>query len=129
MPPYNSADFDPPAPVAYVTLRNQTSGAVWVDAPMQIDSGADVTLVPRATISRLGLTIEQNQSYELMGFDGNLTEAPMVQLELVFGRRIFRGQFLLIDQPIGILGRNILNEVSLLFDGPRLEWTEYRPAK
>ena len=47
----------------------------------------------------------------------------------VFGRRIFRGQFLLIDQPIGILGRNILNEVSLLFDGPRLEWTEYRPAK
>jgi hypothetical protein len=31
----------------------------------------------------------------------------------------------LLDQPWGILGRNVLNAVSLLFDGPRLVWDEH----
>jgi hypothetical protein len=48
----------------------------------------------------------------------------MVQLELVFLQKRFRGQFLLIDQPIGILGRNILNALSLLLDGPNARWDE-----
>jgi hypothetical protein len=39
-----------------------------------------------------------------------------------FSIRRFRGQFLLIDQDLGIIGRNVLNFVSLLFDGPRLTW-------
>jgi len=62
MPAYNASDFDPPAPVAYVTLRNRLTGAMWVDVPMQLDSGADVTLVPQAAVSRLGLNIMQNQA-------------------------------------------------------------------
>ncbi len=48
----------------------------------------------------------------------------MVQLELVFLRKRFKGQFLLIDQPIGILGRNVLNAVALLLDGPNAQWDE-----
>lgn len=127
MPAYNASDFDPPAPVAYVTLRNRLTGAMWVDVPMQLDSGADVTLVPQAAVSRLGLNIMQNQGYELIGFAGQTTVAAAVQLELVFCRRTFRGQFLLIDQEMGIIGRNLLNEVALLFDGPHLEWSEDRP--
>ncbi len=126
MPAYNASDFDPPAPVAYVTLRNRLTGATWVAVPMQLDSGADVTLVPQAVVSRLGLDIIQNQDYELMSFTGQTTVAAAVQLELVFCRRMFRGQFLLIDQEMGILGRNLLNEVALLFDGPHLAWNEYR---
>ena len=50
----------------------------------------------------------------------------MVELELVFLGRKFTGQFLLIDQPMGVLGRNILNVVSITFDGPREKWDEHK---
>ncbi len=53
MPACNASEFDPPAPIAYVTLRNRLTGATWVDVPMQLDSGADVTLVPQAAVSHL----------------------------------------------------------------------------
>jgi hypothetical protein len=60
-----------------------------------------------------------------MGFDGNLSTAPVVKAVLVFCGRTFRGQFLLIDQEHGILGRNILNAVPLVLDGPKLSWDEH----
>ena len=125
MAPYNATEFDPPAPVAYVTLRNGDTEAEWSDVPMQLDSGADITLVPQAAVKQLNLTVAPNISYELAGFDGHTTAAPMVRLELIFCRRTFRGQFLLIDQAWGILGRNVLNNVPLLFDGLNLMWREH----
>jgi hypothetical protein len=51
----------------------------------------------------------------------------MVQLEMVFLGRKFKGQFLLIDQPTGILGRNILNTIPILFNGPAGKWDEIKP--
>ena len=126
---YDSTEFDPPAPIAYVTLRNGVTGKEWLDVQMQLDTGADITLVPQEVVNRLNLTIVPNISYELAGFDGHTTIAPMVRLELLFCQRIFRGQFLLIDEERGILGRNVLNAVPLLFDGPRLQWSEYRRKK
>ena len=36
----------------------------------------------------------------------------------------FKGDFLVVDQPWGILGRNVLNAVPLTLDGPRLRWDE-----
>ncbi len=125
MTQYNATNFDPPAPVAYVTLRNPLNSIEWLEVPMLLDTGADITLVPQQVVEKLGLTMATNQSYELAGFDGNITTAQVVSLELVLCHRIFRGQFLLLDQTWGILGRNILNQLPLLFDGPRLEWREY----
>jgi hypothetical protein len=126
MPTYDSTQFDPPAPLAQVTLRNPDTGAAWSDVPMLLDSGADVTLIPQATVSQLGVSIIPDSYYELVGFDDNPSFAQVVRLELIFCRRTFRGRFLLIDQTWGILGRNILNAVPLLLDGPRLIWEEQR---
>ena len=53
-------------------------------------------------------------------------DATLVHLELVFCQRTFRGQFLLIDQSYGILGRNVLNAVPLFLDGPQLQWDDQR---
>ncbi len=36
----------------------------------------------------------------------------------------FRGKFLLVESDMGILGRNILNSLVLLFDGKQLSWRE-----
>jgi hypothetical protein len=126
MPTYDFTQFDPPAPLAQVTLRNPDTGAAWSDVPKLLDSGADVTLISQAAVSQLGVAIIPDSYYELIGFDENLSFAQVVRLELIFCRRTFRGRLLLIDQTWGILGRNILNAVPLLLDGPRLMWEEQR---
>ncbi len=127
MPAYDSKRFDPPAPLAYVTLRNPVTGSIWKDVQMLLDSGADVTMIPQAAAGLLGLNVALDKQYELKGFDGHRSSAPVVQVDLVFARWTFQGQFLLIDQSWGIIGRNVLNSVSLIFDGPNLKWDEYRP--
>lgn len=91
---------------------------------MLLDTGADVTLLPRPSVERLGISIERDESYELRGFDGSVSVASVVRADLLFLRRAFKGRFLLIDQEWGLLGRDILNHVSLMFDGQRLVWEE-----
>ena len=124
MPPYDANLFDPPAPLASVTLRNPGTNLMSSDVPMLLDTGADVTLIPSATLDQLKIGSVKNKSYQLIGFDGSTSFAPMVQLELIFCRRIFRGQFLLIDQAWGILGRNVLNTVAVILEGPNHTWDE-----
>ena len=126
MPAYDGTQFEPPAPLARVILRNPVTGATRSDVPMLLDSGADVSLVPQSVAGLLGAAAIPDRRYELIGFDGSTSFAPVVRLELVFSRRMFRGQFLLVDQEWGILGRKVLNEVPLLFDGPHLTWDEHR---
>jgi predicted aspartyl protease len=126
MPTYNTDQFDPPAPVASVTLRHLETGAALFDVPMLIDTGADVTLLPRDVVEKIGVIPVPEKVCEVQGFDGSVQFAEMVQLELVFLGKKFRGQFLVTDQPQGILGRNILNAVALLLDGPHINWDEYK---
>jgi hypothetical protein len=126
MPAYDPIWFDPPAPLAQVTLRNPHSTETKSDVPMLLDSGADVTLVPAIFANELGLIADEDERYELMGFDGNISIASVVRLEMLFLNKTFRGRFLLIDQEWGVLGRDILNLVTLLLDGPNLTWSEQR---
>ncbi len=123
MPAYDASLFDPPAPLARVILRNFNGVAV-SDVQMLIDSGADVTLVPRQSADQLGLHTDSNETCELMSFDGSRSISQVVELDLIFLRRAFRGRYLIIDQECGILGRDVLNHIALLLDGPRLSWDE-----
>ena len=97
---------------------------------MLIDSGADVTLIPQQSVTSLGVTVDAGAGYEVMGFDGKKSTAQVVSLDLIFLRRVFRGRFLISNQEWGILGRDILNHVVMLLDGPRLVWDEQKsPGK
>jgi hypothetical protein len=125
MPTYDATQFEPPAPLARVILRAPDTGAVWSNVPMLLDSGADVTLIPQTAVDMLGVAVVPDRRYELVGFGGSTSFASVVRLELIFCYRTFRGQFLLTDQTWGILGRNVLNAVPLLFDGPNLVWDEH----
>ena len=89
---------------------------------MLLDTGADVSLLPRSQFA--ALASPGDKQYELEAFDGTRSAAPAVTVELQFQGKSFRGQFLLIDGWHGILGRNVLNSVSLMFDGPSREWGE-----
>jgi len=126
MPRYEVTRFDPPAPLAGVNLRNPETGGLLANVSMLIDTGADVTLIPKNAVFQLGLFLETNEQYELMGFDGNLSVASVVRVEMGFLGKTFRGRFLLIEREWGVIGRDVLNHLVLLFDGPKLTWEDYR---
>jgi hypothetical protein len=124
MPSYDAIGFQPPAPVAQVTVRASATGAAVANVPLLIDSGADVSLLPRELLTELLHKTQNLPQYELEAFDGTKSHAPAAQLELEFLGKKFRGQFLLVEGQYGILGRNILNVLKLVLDGPALTWTE-----
>jgi hypothetical protein len=124
MQPYDAARFDPPAPLALVTVKSERLGIMIDDVPMLLDTGADVSLLPRSHVS--SLASPDAKEYELEAFDGTKSTAPAVTAELLLLGKSFRGQFLLVDGWHGVLGRNVLNNLSLLFDGPARRWIERR---
>ena len=125
MPGYDAENFEPPAPVAYVTLRNPATGVLLSDVPMLIDTGADATLLPSNAVDQLGISVEDSD-FEVQVFDGETKRLKLARLELYFLGKKFAGEYLLVDRPTGILGRNILNKIKILLDGPRAKWDEHK---
>lgn len=124
MPGYDAKRFHPPAPVALVSVYSPKTGQTIGHVPMLLDTGADVTLLPREQLSGILSAELSQQEYELEAFDGSRSHAPVARLEMHFLGKSFRGQFLVVEGSVGILGRNILNSLSLLFDGPSLNCKE-----
>jgi len=126
MPAYDDSRFTPPAPVARVSVRNLDNGESVADVLMLIDSGADASLLPRSAVATLGI-VGTGERYQLVAFDGTITESEAVRADLVFLNRRFRGRFLLIDAETGVAGRDVLNHIRMLLDGPALSWEEWAP--
>jgi hypothetical protein len=126
MPAYDDR-YAPAAPVAMVRLQHPDRGESIVDIPMLIDSGADATLLPKSSVMALGL-IGTGEKYRLEAFDGTTNESEAVQAVLVFLNKTFRGRFLQVESEVGVIGRNVLNRVRLLLDGPAQRWDEWPPA-
>jgi predicted aspartyl protease len=126
MPAYETHGFQPPAPVAFIEVGSQQSGQVVSQVPMLLDTGADVTLLPRLPLEELLQSVPSTGQYELESFDGTKSSATAVKLEVEFLGKKFRGQFLLTEGSVGVIGRNILNLLRLTFDGPGLNWQENR---
>jgi hypothetical protein len=126
MPAYDGERFFPPAPVALVTLRSATTGLEAPNVAMLLDSGADATMVPEQIAESLGVDTSLGAQFEIIGVEGTSKLVRAVFLELLFLGRRFRGEFLLTPSGYGILGRNILNRIPLLLDGPMLIWEARR---
>ena len=50
MPEYDAARFEPPAPLALVDVISELAGIAIHDVPMLLDTGADVTLLPKSHV-------------------------------------------------------------------------------
>lgn len=127
MPAYDGQSFQPPAPVTLITLCDPQSGKTVADVQLLIDSGADVTLLPKVSIDKLGIQIDQKLQYELAAFDGQRSFAAAVDLDLTFAATVIRGRYLVTDDSVGVLGRDVLNFFVLLLNGPAGEWSSTRP--
>ena len=58
----------------------------------------------------------------MAGFDGQTSVNQVIRLNLIFGEKTFRGEYPIIDQEYGIIGRNILNLCRIDYDGQNLNW-------
>jgi predicted aspartyl protease len=65
--------------------------------PALVDTGADVTLLPRWCAEQLGLTPHADATVMIAWFDGTLRAAESVELEATFHGGRFQGRFALID--------------------------------
>lgn len=53
MPAYDAAEYRPPVPVALVSVHSTKNELAASNVPMLIDTGADVSLLPRHVIAAL----------------------------------------------------------------------------
>ena len=115
---YNQ-QLTPPAPFVHITLRRPTGGPVLPDIPAQLDSGADISVLPWHAVESLGLV--QLDELPIMGFGGHVMLVPIYLVEIgirelePFVIRALGSR----DEAYPLVGRDVLNHYRVLLDGPR----------
>lgn len=117
--------FEPPAPIAKIALREVETGKRIRDVSVLLDTGADISLLPSSAVKTLKIKPLQNETFQLASIYGGQKSAEVFHLQVIFLGKRFTGKYCLIDDEIGILGRDVLNQVSILFDGINLTWQEF----
>lgn len=120
MPTYEGGRFAPPAPVARVVVHGPT-GKARADVPLLIDTGADVSIVPRDVVEAVEGDVRAGD-VAIRFFDGSEAVCDVAEVSVELLRYHFRGAFVLGDEEYGVLGRNILNALVLTLDGPHRTW-------
>ncbi len=64
-----SETYSPPAPIVNVKLRNSVTLESIIDVPMLLDTGSDLTLIPRKYCDMIGAEVSKEKFLELEGFD------------------------------------------------------------
>jgi hypothetical protein len=116
MPAYEGGDFVPPAPIARAVVRGP-SGRTRSDVRLLLDTGADVSIVPRGVAEEVAAEIRPSE-VAIRSYDGSESTCDLAELSIEFLRFRFRGVFLVSEAEYGVLGRNILNLLFLTLNGP-----------
>ena len=116
---YDKSNYDPPAPVLPVTVRVPGGSIKQVTTEALVDTGADITCLPRALIK--ALLAERASSYDVFGINGvPIGPADSYFLEFEIASTKFMLEVIAVgDEPI--LGRNLINEFTLNLHGPAQE--------
>ena len=90
------------------------------DLPAQLDTAADVSVIPNSLVEQLKLV--QLDQAPIIGFGGHVSLAPTYLVG--FAVRSFDALVLRVvadrDEPFILLGRDILNRFQIELDGPNL---------
>ena len=110
----------PPAPFAYASVGAPVEGASSVEFPAQLDTAADLAVIPWRIVEELRLS--QLGEFEALGLGGHVMTMPtfLVQIQL----RGLAPQVVKVlaspEQPYILLGRDVLNRFRVTLDGPNL---------
>ena len=116
--PYNTHNFNPPAPVLEVSLVRpdpSSSGHTFV-CPALLDTGADITAIPKRATQQLQLRYVDET--DVSGYEGILRRVPVFSVRVVF---INLGDYVIrcveTEDDFVLLGRDILNRWDLFLRG------------
>jgi len=116
--PYNRDNFEPPAPVLEVSLSIpvSVSQGQFVKSLALLDSGADITAIPRWAVQQLQL--KYVDEILASGYDGVTKKTLVYSVRIIFDKL---GDFIIktiaTDEEYILIGRDILNKWSLLLKG------------
>jgi len=115
--PYNTS-YQPPFPVCRVVFYNSEEGLHTTPENALLDTGSDGPLVPIAYLRQIfapALTDTRIRSYW-----GEWRSAQLFVVDLKLGNLRLPGVFVVGDEQGDeiVLGRNILNKLRILLDGP-----------
>ncbi len=115
--PYNTS-LNPPAPFLPVRISNLADSEP-VTIPAKIDSGADITAVPIQLIGQLNLALAGEIQVE--GYDGHPSTINCYDIILQVEHLRVEGLLVIaFNEDYLLLGRDVLNLLKLLLDGPAL---------
>jgi predicted aspartyl protease len=108
---------NPPAPMAQVTIANAMQRRRRRNAPAMLDTGSDITAIPRSLaseiqiypIGQIRLEDVQSQTQKVLTYAVQLTIADLM---------IPRLEVILTGLDYIILGRDVLNRLYVLLHGP-----------
>ena len=116
---YNQ-QVSPPAPFVHVSVRPPHGGTAGITVPAQIDTAADLSVIPGWLVEELELV--PLDSVAALGFGGHLLMLPtyLVELQVRELNPVTVKALASPDEPYALLGRDVLNEFTILLDGPNL---------
>lgn len=118
MPAYDFA-YNPPAPLAEVTIIHPVTAKKSAALRGKLDSGADVTVIPERLVGQLG--ISPKGRIWTRGYDGTYSQRPLYYIRLtVEGFDLAAMRCIAADRSDVLLGRNVLNRFIITLDGKNL---------
>ena len=117
MPAYD-ATFNPPAPVADVSISHPVTGAESDLLRGKFDTGADVTVIPEQLPAQLNLTAK-GQIWT-RGYDGTYSQRSVYYVRMTIeGFLVASVRCIATARGDVLIGRNVLNRFFITLDGKR----------
>ncbi len=114
---YNRSS-DPPAPFLDITVFDPAHPSVRQTTPAKVDSAADITALPASLVQALALT--QTHWLKVAGYDNQEAQIAVYDAAVEIAHVRARIEVIAIPEDYALLGRDVLNQLRLLLDGPSL---------
>jgi hypothetical protein len=116
---YNQ-QVSPPAPFVHVTVACPRTNKDWPDLPAQLDTACDRTVVPLRVLQALGIQPDGDLPVMVAGGAVFQMSIFLVQIAIRNCAPLTIEVFGHAEEPVVLLGRDVLNHHRIVLDGPNL---------